>query len=528
MMPAACASAWPRPDFPAFHDVTGLAKDARLNFDIGLLAQDRGDWHAMDGQWRDVRRGVALSVALAATTGTAQAGEWRFSQTASIEQAYSDNVDLDRKGQERDDASTLVTGGMAINGNGRRLDLGVNYSITRITFWSNSDDDEFRHTMTGRTDVELIENYLFFDAQSSVREDFIDNAGAVSGSDFNANDNRQTVASFNAGPTLRFGLGEFANASLRYRYSSTLIGGGADDSDTHTGTFSLSDGRLTPDLGWSFRASHSKTITDGDDPSDTRTTADLNLTYRLSNSLDLLGGVGWEDIEDDTLDEDTTGITWNAGFNWRPSPKTQLRATYGRQFQDDNLNIIGRYNPTRRTSFVLTFEQTLETSGQRLSRRLDRLFIDENLDFIDDVTGLPFDPTDPGLSFDDETIRRDSLAFTASTTRGRNSFSLRVFANEETSDVLDTNEFIYGTTGSWGRSLSRAMRGNVSLSYRNTDFDSLDGRVDDFYTAALGLTYRVTSDLSSSFSYNFTLRDSNLNGNDLEENAVSLRLSKSF
>ena len=239
-------------------------------------------------------------------------------------------------------------------------------------------------------------------------------------------------------------------------------------------------------------------------------------------------GVAGEDIDDDSLDDDTTGPTWSAGFDWRPSTRTQLRATFGRQFQDDNLNVLARYNPSSRTAFVLTVEQTLESSAQRLSRRLDRLFIDENLDFIDDVTGLPFDPTEPGLSFEDETIRRDAVNLSMTATRGRNNFSVQGFANEETSDVDDTSEFIYGVSGNWGRSLSRTMSGNLSLSYRNTDFDTLDGRVDDFYTAALGLTYRLSPDLSSSFSYSFTLRDSNASVNDLEENAVSLRVSKTF
>ena len=512
----------------AFHGVTALAKDARLTYAIEVLVQHRGDWHTVDGPWRVVGRGVALTAALVASTGVVVAGEWRFTPSASLEQGYSDNVDLDRKGQEEGDASTSVTGGMRINGTGNRLNMGVNYAITRVTFWSDSDRDEFRHNMTGRSDIEVFENFLFFNDQASVREVFIDNSGAVSGSDLNANANRETVGSFNAGPVMRFRLGDFANAAASYRYNTTIIGGGADDSDSHRFSFDLTDGQITPTLGWSLRLNHNKTITHGDNPSDAQSNADLNLNYAYSRTLSFLAGAGYEDVDDDNVSDDVTGITWNAGFDWRPSPKTQLRSTFGKRFQADNLNVFARYAPTSRTSFVLTFDQTLESSSQRLSRRLGDLFIDENLDFIDDVTGLPFDPTDPGLSFEDETTRRDSLALAASTSRGRNSYSMRVFANEISSDVGGTDEFVYGLTGSWNRSFSRAASGNMSLSYRNTDFDTADGREDDFYTAALGVTYRLSSSLSSSFSYNFTLRDSNLGANDLEENAVALRVSKTF
>ena len=135
-------------------------------------------------------------------------------------------------------------------------------------------------------------------------------------------------------PIVGFIAGVTAPPGKRMGHAGALISGGADDSDTHSATLGLTDGRIAPDLGWSFNANHSRSISDGDDPSDTRSTASLRLTYRATSDLDLIGEGGWEDIDDDSLDDDTTGPTWSAGFDWRPSTRTQLRATFGRQFQD--------------------------------------------------------------------------------------------------------------------------------------------------------------------------------------------------
>ncbi|MEX2649901.1 MAG: outer membrane beta-barrel protein [Alphaproteobacteria bacterium] len=187
-----------------------------------------------------------------------------------------------------------------------------------------------------------------------------------------------------------------------------------------------------------------------------------------------------------------------------------------------------RYSPTGRTSFISTFSQTLDNSERRLADSFGFIFVDENGDFLDDRTGLPFDPTEPGLSFDSGTVRQDSFRLTMTGSRGRNNFSLSGFFNERSSDRLGTDEFVIGGNASFGRSLSRAMRANVNLSYRNTDFDTADGREDDFYTAGLNLSYRLASDLSTALTYNFTLRDSSISAGDLHENAVSVRLSKSF
>lgn len=511
----------------SFHDVTGHLKESRLPARSAYASIDRGEWQAMDGQWRDLGHGVVLTFALVATAGAAHGADWQVTPGAGIEQAFSDNVDLDRKGEEESDLSTALTASVGVVGTGRHLSLNLNYSISRVTFWSSSDRDEFRHNLTSSAQSELLDDFLFFDSQASVREQFIDNTQGVSGSSANSSENRDTVASLNTSPFIRFRLEDFADATLRYRYNTTLVGQ-SNDSDTHTASFNLDDGLVTTNLGWALRLEHSKQISSGNDPSDRRSTADLNFDYAINQQFSLLSGVGYEDIEDGNLADNPKGVTWNVGFDYSPSRRANLRATYGRRFDDDNVNVSASWRPSSRTDFVMTFAQTLDNSSRRLSSALGNLFVDENGDFIDDVTGLPFDPTEPGLSFDNETVRQDALTLALNATRGRSRFGLRGFLTERSSDVDQTDELVTGGSATWSRTLSRTTTGNLSLSYRNTDFDTADGREDDQYTAALNFTYRLSPDLTTALSYDYTLRDSTIGTNDLEENAVSIRLNKTF
>lgn len=482
----------------------------------------------MGPAWRTVGHGIVASVAVVASAGAPDAAEWRFTPSASLEQAYSDNVDLDREGLEESDLSTSVTASISGSGAGRHLDLNLSYSISRVTFWKDSDRDSFRHNLNSSANAELIDDILFFDTQATAREQFIDNTGAISGSPFNATNNRTTVVNFSAGPAARHRLGDFASAELRYRYNTVLVSQSGDESDIHTGSFQLSDGVIVPRLGWGFSAVQTRRITKGDDPSDERTTVNFDLSYAVDTRLSVNASAGYEVIKDDSLFDAPKGVIWSVGGSYRPSPKTDVSLSYGQRFEQSNVAMSARYSPTGRTSFVSTFSQTLNNSERRLADSLDFIFVDENGDFLDDRTGLPFDPTEPGLSFDSGTVRQDSFRLTMSGSRGRNSYSLSGFFNKRSSDRLGTDEFVLGGAATFGRSLSRAMSANVNLSYRNTDFGTADGRVDDFYTAGLNLSYRLASDISTGLTYNFTLRDASNSTGDLHENAVSVRLSKSF
>jgi uncharacterized protein (PEP-CTERM system associated) len=186
------------------------------------------------------------------------------------------------------------------------------------------------------------------------------------------------------------------------------------------------------------------------------------------------------------------------------------------------------YSHSSAAFLVLTYTHTLETGGQRRSDILRFIEVDENGNLIDIRTGLPVDPDDEGLTFNNSSNLVDRLNFTFAGSRGRNNYSLNAFAvkRSESTDIT-TNEDTYGVSGNFSRQLRRLVSGNVSLSFRTTDFDT-GGRTDDTYIARTGLSYTLAPDLTGSLQYTFTRRDSSIAVNDLMENALTVRFRKTF
>lgn len=482
----------------------------------------------MRRSWIAAGGGAAVAMAVVVVSAEASAAEWTRTAAIEFSQTGTDNVRLDQDGQEEGDAITGITPSFGIRGNARRIRLDLNYSLTRLQYWRNSELSEFRHRARGRLDTELIEDFLFFDSQLSVSETFITSQGAVSGSEFNDNANRGTVATMNASPFVRYRLGSFADSEIRYRYSTTLVdSNAANDEDTHTGTFRLDSGNDFTFLGWSLSAERS--ITQSSGQSDIkRTTVGLDLDHALNNRLSLIGSIGYEKIDDATLREQPDGPYWNVGFDSRPGPRTALRATYGQRYEGDDVNVRGSYSMSSAAFFAVSYTRTLETAGQRRSDILRFIEIDENGNFIDTRTGLPVDPDDEGLTFNNSSDLVNRLNLSFSGARGRNSYGITAFASKRQDGAANTNEDTYGVTTNFSRQLQRLLSGSVSLSYRTTDFDTADGRTDDRYTARASLNYTLAPDLSGSVSYTFTRRDSSIAANDLMENAITVRLRKTF
>ncbi len=436
----------------------------------------------MRGGWFGYGWNAVALLALVVAAPSARAASWTITPSIAGEQAYSDNVGLGA-GSGIADFSTAVTPGLRVEADGNRLDLSFDYKITRVTFWQNPNLDEFRHNLSARADVEIIPDFLFLGAESAIREEFIDNTGAISAGGANSTSNRSTVQTHNFNPSVRHRFGSFADLGLSYLLSTTLVQAGADDSTTHTANLGLASGAQFRTFQWqldltgSMRASTGNSTGGGaaGNVSDDRLTATLNLTYPVSPRFALLGSVGYEEISDNQVAKDPIGAIWNAGFRWSPSDRTDVSATYGRRFDDDNVNVSIAYAITSSLNFSASFSQTLQASDQRRSGLLlPPGAIDADGDFIDDVTGLPIDLGDGGFSFQNNSTRNDTFSSALSGRSGRTTYSLSSNASQRASDVTDTKQVVTGLTLSVGRAFGRRTTGEVNVSYRNTDFDTAD------------------------------------------------------
>lgn len=494
-----------------------------------------GQNHRAGGARRHRAWQAVLAAALAAGAGSdALAEQWRVTPRVEVEEAYNSNINLSPRGQEKSDFVTSISPGVAVRGTGRRLSLNFDYDPQQVFFLHEGSRSGVRQRFRGFTNAELLEQLLFFEANGSVNQQFVNSTGGVGGTTLTASNNLSTVQTYSLGPVLRNHLGSFADAETRYRYSAFLV-----DSDQVADTtqqdlsFILKSGRMFTDLGWTLNLLNSDADRKGDGSfagtSSKHKLASVDTQYALNSTYSLLGGVGYEKIEDPTLIDPPNGPIWNVGFQVKPNSVSYARFTIGERFGGSNKSADVRYEISPSARVTARYSQSIQTSQSLAIDNLSQIGLGPSGGLINTSTGRPFLPGDPLFSLQNSAFRQDRFSLNLNLTSGRNTYSGEVFDEKREFDTLIANDT--HTTGfvvNWTRRLTPLMDFNIGASYARSDFTNQADRKDDYYSATSGLSYRLSETAQARLSYRHTDRRSTAAGSDLREEFVALTLSKEF
>ncbi len=235
----------------------------------------------------------------------------------------------------------------------------------------------------------------------------------------------------------------------------------------------------------------------------------------------MLSGIGYERVEDASLTTEPKGLNWNAGFTARPSSRTDVRFTVGDRNDTTTIDFQGTYRLSPRTRITSTFTETLQTTEQQIANDLSFLIADPagSGTLIDSRTGEAFTGSTDEFSLQNDTFRQQLFRIQLSGRHRRNTYVGGFFWERRKTD---------STNMTWSRRLSPRSTGNLGLTYRNTDFGTLEQTTEDEVLFNLGYNYRIHDDLTAALAYNLTLSKVNNAPDDVTENSVSLSLSKSF
>ena len=454
-------------------------------------------------------------------------GNIRIDQGVNTSMTFTDNVNLDPDGEE---SSALIT----------RLghNLSVSAELARFTGHLNTNYDLVFDTedrglsldsvLAATSTAELMRDHLFFDLNAGINRTLLDSRQSSSASS-NVTTNRDTSVTLSASPFLVHRLGDFADAEWRYRISPVLVSSSSfSNSLTHSVSNRLIGGEMFQIFGWSLNSQAGQTLRSGEDDIDFADTS-LGLSYDLWRGFSLLGSVGYvyrTGDNDGDDDDELNGISWDAGFRWQPSLRTSLEATYGQRDQDDTFDATLRHQIGPKTSIQASYRDERLTDQERFIQGISGFIIDDQGNFIDPATGLPFDPNDPVTSFNDTTTRTRSLRGVIRYSSGRNTVTLSGSASRETGGS-NGDEDSYDAILSWTRRLSRQLGFSLSAGYERSEFSS-DGREDDNYRFNSSLSYRLFSTTSANLSYSFQKQDSTDSSQEFTENTVTVGLSIGF
>jgi uncharacterized protein (PEP-CTERM system associated) len=437
----------------------------------------------------------------------------------------TDNRDFEHDAES--DAIFSITPGVNIREEGGRSQTFLDYSFSGQYAHRDTEFDVV-HNLSGTNSLEILEDSFWVESSAAVDQQLVDNTVGVPGRVTESGNNLSMVQRYEVSPVYRAHLGRFADSESRLRLG--YVTSTADDFSDETefeASQELFSGRDFTSFTWTASAVYLKG--DGDDEDHERQTYRYDTATFITREVTLLGGIGYEQINDPDLDDEPKGFIWDAGLRLKPGPKLTMEATYGERFEETNIAASLDYRITSRTSLNIDYSQDLTTEQQLLLNDLGFIGVDENGNLIDTRTGELLDDNFSLFGLTDDTFRRDLFTIRFSHTRPRDRYTGEASYEIREGGNNDESEKIKSLSTTWSHDLTRTMTWNTTLNYDNIEFSGEDaGRTDNIYTLRTSLTEQIFEDVDATATYFFRHLDSNESDTDATENALLFTLTKTF
>lgn len=503
----------------------------------------------------------------AAYAPVAQAVDWRFEPRIGATAIFSDNVNQSATNAENG-LSLSVTPGFSLSSHGsRRVQAVVQYSLSAVTRFGGGKGDDLYHNLNAAGKAELIEDFLFLDANAAVSQQLISLLGSLADASVNGS-NRATVGTYSISPYALKRLGTFAVAQARYTASGSIFQDNvAADSSANTFTTSLSSGTRFNDLSWSLgysilKANNRNASTAAYNEDVTLESAYAQAGYALSRQFRVFGTVGrdWNEYLSTT---GTSGSSYSVGFGWSPTRRTSLEMSAGERYFGRTFSLAGSHR-TRATNWTLRYSENVSDITQQFLEQSSRIFWVCNGTLVETTPDLnppqgqagcqgPITAGQLANYFSNYGVSLADLIaaglLNVSTANGIyiiKSMTAGVFWNLGRLDLglsaqdtrrlyqalADAEDHIQSVSGSANYRLTPLISVNTSLSLTRNSLDSaLTGaaaREDDYLSLSVGFNRRFNKDLNGALTFRHTQRDSNDANADYDENSITATANLRF
>ncbi|MDX2222073.1 MAG: TIGR03016 family PEP-CTERM system-associated outer membrane protein [Rhodospirillaceae bacterium] len=487
------------------------------------------------------------ATAVGQTRGQATAPEppWLFRAGGSIDTTVTDNVLVSETAKETDVIGTAVArAALRGNGNRGRINLAVDLGFDYYAHKTNLNSERYSGLLNG--DLDLIQDYFNIAANAATQLQSTTVGGAQPATERSIGQNQTQVLTYSVDPTFRARAGDFASFQAGYSFQGsnfldppidTAADAPASDSYTHSADISIAAGPAFGRFGWTLSGSASDTKLSnrpvgaiGGDNSKRRN-GQATLSYRVSAATLLLASGGYDDIEEATLNEATQEPYGRAGFEWRPSDRTEIRLEGGYRYGGPTFDASVSYAPREWLAVRASYTESIETQQQRFGGNLGGVIRDEGGNLIDPITGLDPNVTDPNFDLSDQAFRSNRAQASVGGQIGRNSYALTGSYEIRNANTVETDQWSVGL--SLGRQLAPRVTASVQGNYGKTAPVAgapLPGPLPAVSTedisASAQLDYQLGPSVYLSLQYIFSDRTSDIINS--RENVGVLSLSRRF
>jgi len=338
--------------------------------------------HAQRQQTSRLVTRAAAGFAMLVACSSASAGDPEFSARLGAELTLTDNARLSE--DEETDLILRLTPSIQAGGRGGRVTWSVGYAPSLVFYAANPDRNSAQSNLNAFATLEAVDNWLFVDGRATVLQAY-ENPFLPTPSDATlATDNRVETYTFGISPYIRgelFGEYRYLVRNDNY-YSNAQNVSGDVFSNSVLGTI---DSSTQYRFFYGADASYDRTKFENRQSFESELVrARVGLKVTPEFSLRASGGYEWNNYGL----TDYSGAIYGVGFDWRPTPRTNVSATWEERFFGPSYQATFSHR-TRLTSWAITGYRNTETYNNTLLR-LTPGGTRESLDQI--LTGRITDP----------------------------------------------------------------------------------------------------------------------------------------
>lgn len=470
---------------------------------------------------------------------TALAGDWQIIPNLSLDETYTDNVQLTPENNN----SSFVT--QTIYG----LDTEYNSSLTTLQ-WSGrqilarySHDSELNNsfrTLNANGEHSFWRGGPTVLASASI-ENISQNSANNSSADLVSGD---TVEQRNYSTGLRYNFGNSSySVASSVNYSITRADDNIGDNNGFTAMLGSENGNNARTVYWQLDSNYTKRKQSSSNNDGENFTVEALIGAITPWNLNPFLRYYDENIQGTGVTQSlNTTSSWGPGIRWLASPHIILDLSYNfvadKAVSDNYFNTSLQWEPSTRTSLTLGYSQRFFGDSYNLNfshrtRRLtNSISYNEDIEVFDRNSFQSNTPDDTQLVESDEFSLNKSLTWSSQLQLSRTVFGMSLSTNERTSlatnivdDILDANiNFI--------RTISPRSTLSLSASFNSSIYDKENpggNRQEDYYRT---ISASYTKNLLSELSYNLILRhinrDSTINNLSYQEMRATINITKEF
>lgn len=340
------------------------------------------------------------------------AGDWKVIPRLTAEETYTDNVGLSARNRSADFITT-VTPGISVRGKSARLISSIDFNRQERFYADHSQFDGGNNQMQAALDSTLVKNWLFFDINSRMSQQSIDNRLSFTRVDRGNNGNLNDVTSYELTPHINHTFGSLGSMDLSYERQSisrtlsnpnasngpSFFNGAASSSDADSFTLDLRSGSATGRFPVGLNASSRKAAFQNGRVEKFKHLGG-DVSYVWSSDFRFTGRGGYDDNQFSSLRGVNSGPTWSIGGTWTPSPRTSVMVDWGDHFFGKAVKVHADHK-LRRWHFSFNYDKDARTnSDYERALQLIPLF-DGDGQPVFDPNGQVFVPIDsPGANID--------------------------------------------------------------------------------------------------------------------------------